>query len=77
MWITASMVGYTSGATIVYLIPVGLMMLKQEDHKYLALGAMAGLISIPFAVFLDYLLLRCLTYLFEKLLQPQVLPWYI
>ena len=50
MWITASMVGYTSGATIVYLIPVGLMMLKQEDHKYLALGAMAGLISIPFAV---------------------------
>ena len=35
---------------IVYLIPVGLMMLERKDHKYLALGAMAGLISIPFAV---------------------------
>lgn len=50
IWITASIVGYTSGATIVYLIPVGLTMLKQKDHKYLALGAMAGLISIPFGV---------------------------
>lgn len=50
MWITAMIVGYTSGATIVYLIPVGLMMLDRKDHKYLALGAMAGLISIPFAV---------------------------
>jgi ethanolamine transporter len=50
IWITASLVGYTSGATIVYLIPVGLTMLAKKDHKYLALGAMAGLISIPFAV---------------------------
>ncbi|NIE78007.1 ethanolamine utilization protein EutH [Pantoea sp. Tr-811] len=50
VWITAMIVGYTSGATIVYLIPVGLMMLDRKDHKYLALGAMAGLISIPFAV---------------------------
>lgn len=50
MWIAAMIVGYTSGATIVYLIPVGLMMLERKDHKYLALGAMAGLISIPFAV---------------------------
>ena len=49
MWITAMLVGYTSGATIVYLIPVGLTMLERKDHKYLALGAMAGLISIPFA----------------------------
>ncbi|MBT5074473.1 MAG: ethanolamine utilization protein EutH [Kordiimonadaceae bacterium] len=50
IWITASLVGYTSGATIVYLIPVGLTMLAPKDHKYLALGAMAGLISIPFGV---------------------------
>ncbi|MFP9230243.1 ethanolamine utilization protein EutH [Pectobacterium cacticida] len=49
-WITAMLVGYTSGASIVYLIPVGLVMLKKKDHKYLALGAMAGLISIPFGV---------------------------
>ncbi|MCS2147436.1 ethanolamine utilization protein EutH [Scandinavium manionii] len=50
MWIIAMLVGYTSGASIVYLIPVGLIMLKKSDHKYLALGAMAGLISIPFGV---------------------------
>lgn len=57
MWITAMLVGYTSGATIVYLIPVGLTMLNRKDHKYLALGAMAGLISIPFGVLAALLLI--------------------
>lgn len=52
-WITAMLIGYTSGASIVYLIPVGLVMLEQKDHKYLALGAMAGLISIPFGVLIS------------------------
>lgn len=51
-WITASVVGYLAGATIVYLIPVGLTMLPKKDHKYLALGVMAGLIAIPFGVFI-------------------------
>lgn len=57
MWITAMLIGYTSGATIVYLIPVGLTMLNRQDHKYLALGAMAGLISIPFGVLASLLLI--------------------
>lgn len=57
MWVTAMLVGYMSGATIVYLIPVGLTMLNQKDHKYLALGAMAGLISIPFGVLASLLLI--------------------
>ncbi|WP_434638289.1 ethanolamine utilization protein EutH [Klebsiella sp. I138] len=57
-WITAMLIGYTSGASIVYLIPVGLVMLTQKDHKYLALGAMAGLISIPFGVLIS---LMCIT----------------
>lgn len=52
-WITAMLVGYMSGASIVYLIPVGLVMLNPKDHKYLALGAMAGLISIPFGVLIS------------------------
>ena len=56
MWIVAMLVGYTSGASIVYLIPVGLIMLNRDDHKYLALGAMAGLISIPFAVLIALVL---------------------
>lgn len=55
MWITAMLVGYTSGASIVYLIPVGLVMLNKADHKYLALGAMAGLVSIPFGVLVSLL----------------------
>lgn len=60
MWITAMIVGYTSGATIVYLIPVGLTMLERKDHKYLALGAMAGLISIPFAVLMSLLIITAI-----------------
>ncbi|MBI3309724.1 MAG: ethanolamine utilization protein EutH, partial [Serratia liquefaciens] len=56
-WITAMLVGYTSGASIVYLIPVGLVMLQQKDHKYLALGAMAGLISIPFGVLISLMII--------------------
>lgn len=47
------LIGYTSGASIVYLIPVGLIMLNRQDHKYLALGAMAGLVSIPFGVLIS------------------------
>lgn len=51
-WITSAVAGYFSGAVIVYLIPVGLTMLKKKDHKYLALGTMAGLIAVPFGVIL-------------------------
>ncbi|MBK0031141.1 ethanolamine utilization protein EutH [Erwinia sp. S43] len=56
-WITAMLIGYTSGASIVYLIPVGLIMLQKRDHKYLALGAMAGLISIPFGVLISLMII--------------------
>ncbi len=50
-WIMAMVVGYMSGATIVFSIPVGLTMLAKKDHKYMALGVMAGLLSIPVGVF--------------------------
>ena len=55
-WITASIAGYFSGAVIVYLIPVGLTMLPKKDHKYLALGAMAGLASVPIGVIIALVL---------------------
>jgi ethanolamine transporter len=42
-----------SGATIVFSIPVGLTMLDKKDHKYMALGVMAGLLSIPIGVFIS------------------------
>ncbi len=50
-WIMAMVVGYMAGATIVFSVPVGLTMLQKKDHKYMALGIMSGLLSIPIGVF--------------------------
>ncbi|HBT94818.1 MAG TPA: ethanolamine utilization protein EutH [Coriobacteriia bacterium] len=50
-WIMAMTVGYMGGATIVFTIPVALKMIKKIDRKYLALGVMCGLLSIPIGVF--------------------------
>ena len=50
-WIMAMVVGYMAGATIVFTVPVGLTMLEKKDHKYMALGIMSGLLSIPIGVF--------------------------
>ncbi len=52
-WIMAMVTGYMAGATIVFSIPVGLSMLKKSDHKYMALGVMAGILSIPIGVFVS------------------------
>lgn len=49
-WIMAMVTGYMGGATIVFTIPVALKMIKKIDRKYLALGVMCGLLSIPFGV---------------------------
>lgn len=49
-WIAAMFVGYLSGATIVFSIPVGLAMLDKKDHPYFALGIMSGILGIPFGV---------------------------
>lgn len=56
-WIIAMVTGYMAGATIVFSIPVGLNMLKEADHKYMALGVMAGLLSIPVGVFVACMLI--------------------
>ncbi|NLG10768.1 MAG: ethanolamine utilization protein EutH [Coriobacteriaceae bacterium] len=49
-WIMAMMTGYMAGATIVFTIPVALKMIQKKDQKYLALGVMSGLLSIPIGV---------------------------
>lgn len=49
-WIMALVVGFMAGATIIFSIPVGLAMLAKKDHKYMALGMMAGILSIPFGI---------------------------
>lgn len=52
-WIMAMITGYMAGATIVFSIPVGLAMLDKKDHKYMALGVMSGLLTIPVGVFIS------------------------
>lgn len=39
--------GAMMGPTIVFTIPVALGIIKKEDHKYLATGVLAGIITIP------------------------------
>ena len=51
-WIMAMVTGYMAGATIVFSIPVGLTMLEKRDHKYMALGVMSGILTIPIGVFI-------------------------
>lgn len=46
-WIMASINGFLLGPHIVFTIPVALALLPKSEHKYLALGMMAGIISIP------------------------------
>lgn len=43
----AMIVGFMAGATIVFSIPMGLAMLDKRDHKYMALGVMSGVLTIP------------------------------
>lgn len=52
-WIMAMITGFMAGATIVFSIPVGLAMLDKKDHKYMALGIMAGILTIPVGVFIS------------------------
>lgn len=49
-WILGLITGFQSGSTIIFVIPVGLAMLSKADHKYMALGIMAGLLSIPVSI---------------------------
>ena len=51
-WIMALVTGFMAGATIVFTIPVGLAMLDKADHKYMALGVMSGVLTIPIGVFI-------------------------
>src|SRR5699024_6191654 len=51
-WIMAMIVGFMAGATIVFSIPLGLPILDKRDHKYMALGIMSGLLTIPIGAFI-------------------------
>lgn len=51
--VMALVVGFMAGATIVFSIPMGLAMLDKRDHKYMALGIMAGVLTIPIGAFIS------------------------
>jgi ethanolamine transporter len=57
-WIMAMTIGFMAGATIVFSIPVGLTMLEKRDHKYMALGVMSGILSVPIGVFITSLIMK-------------------
>jgi ethanolamine transporter len=57
-WIMAMIIGFMAGATIVFSIPVGLTMLDKRDHKYMALGVMSGILSIPLGVFISSMIMK-------------------
>ncbi len=44
-------VGSMMGVTIVFTIPVALGIIEKEDHKFLAMGVLAGVITIPIGAF--------------------------
>jgi ethanolamine transporter len=46
-----------AAATITFNVPVGLAILPKEDHPYLALGAMCGILAIPFGILITCLIL--------------------
>lgn len=43
--------GSMMGPTIVFSIPVALGIIEKEDHKYLATGILAGMVTIPIGCF--------------------------
>lgn len=57
-WVLGLITGFQSGATLIFVIPVGLAMLDKADHKYMALGIMAGLLSIPVSIMIVALLMQ-------------------
>ncbi|PAQ14342.1 ethanolamine utilization protein EutH [Bacillus sp. FJAT-42315] len=51
-WIIATVNGIIMGPHIIFTIPVALAMLQKRDHKYLALGMMSGVLTVPISVFI-------------------------
>jgi len=54
-WIISVFTGFMAGPTIIFSIPVGLAMLDKKDHRYMALGFLSGVLSIPIGVFVSCL----------------------
>ena len=52
-WLYSGLIlGSMMGPTIVFSIPVALGIIEPSDRRYLALGVLAGIVTIPLAVLL-------------------------
>lgn len=75
-WIMAMITGYMAGATIVFSVPVGLVMLDKRDHKYLALGVMSGILTVPIGVLASTCLLALTNTPVRDIISTDALPNY-
>ena len=66
-------VGSMLGATVVFTIPASLGMLKKEDHKHMATGVLAGVITIPVGSFVGGLVAGYSVIMIVKNLIPIIL----
>lgn len=76
-WIMALVVGFMAGATIVFSIPMGLAMLDRRDHKYMALGIMSGILSIPFGAFISTTLIMLFDTKVREVISTSEAPTYV
>ncbi len=65
--------GSMMGPTIVFTIPVALGIIEKDDHKYLAKGVLAGMITIPLGCFVGGLVAGLSPLLILKNLTPIII----
>jgi len=49
-WVVAIFTGFMAGATLVFSVPLGLVLIPKQDHHAMALGMMSGFLSVPIGV---------------------------
>lgn len=76
-WIMAMIVGFMCGATIVFSIPMGLAMLDKRDHKYMALGIMSGILTIPVGAFISTVLVMLFDTKVREVIGTSEAPTYV
>lgn len=76
-WIMAMIIGFMCGATIVFSIPMGLAMLDRRDHKYMALGIMSGILSIPIGAFISTILVMLFNTKVREVISTSEAPTYV
>ena len=69
----AVILGSMMGPTIVFTIPVALGIIDKEDHRFLAMGVLAGMVTIPIGCFVGGLVMGMPIIMVLKNLVPIIL----